>query len=487
MWENLRDWIASGATLLLIIEVLAVVSIAHAVMTVRTSQGTWAWAMALLFFPPLTVPLYWVFGRRTFFGYKQTMKEAAETHADLVEAIRTRISAYRSPLVSDDYGYGSVVEKLSPHRFTGGNQVDLLVDGEATFDAIFASIEAARDYVLVQFFIIREDELGEKLKQLLLRKAKEGVRVFLLYDEIGSHQLKRRTFQDVLRAAGVKVAAFQTTQGKSNRFQVNFRNHRKIVVVDGHEAYVGGHNVGDEYLGKSERFGRWRDTHVKVVGPAALSTQLVFVADWYWAERELLALNWETKDAGDAGSCQKGMSVLSLPTGPVGYIESGTLFILNAINRARHRLWITSPYFVPDEPVSYALQLAAFRGVDVRVMIPEKPDHKTVYLAGFSYLRGMDAAGVKMYRYQDGFLHQKVMLVDDHLASVGTMNLDNRSLRLNFEISMLVINREFCQKLEKMLEEDFDNCRRIDGRDYSEKSLPFRVAVRMARLMAPVL
>jgi len=475
---------ASGAILFLIAEGLAIVSIAHALMSVRTSQGTWAWAMALLVFPPLTVPLYWVFGRRIFHGYKQTLKEAAENHVDLAEAARTGIGAYRTPLVSAEYEYGSVVEQLSLHRFTGGNQVDLLIDGEATFDAIFAGIDSAKEYVLVQFFIIKEDDLGEKLKQLLLRKAEEGVKVYLLYDEIGSNKLKRRTYQDVLRAGGVNVTAFQTTQGKSNRFQVNFRNHRKIVVVDGREAYVGGHNVGDEYLGKSERFGHWRDTHVKVVGPAALSTQLVFVADWYWAERELLELNWTI---GDASSYQQGMTVLSLPTGPVGDIESGTLFFLNAINRAKHRLWIASPYFVPDEPLSYALQLAALRGVDVRIMIPEKPDHKMVYLAAFSYLKDMDAAGVKMYRYQDGFLHQKVMLVDDQLASVGTSNLDNRSLRLNFEVSILVLNKEFCLELEKMLEDDFRNCRRIDGRDYTEKKLPFRVAVRVARLMAPIL
>jgi len=484
VWEDLKDWAELGAILFLVAEILAVVSIAHAVMSVRTSQGTWAWAMALLFFPPLTVPLYWVFGRRNFHGYKQTMKEAAEGHADLVEAAQLGLENYRKPLVSEEYEYGSVVEKLSRHRFTGRNHVELLVDGEATFDAIFAGIESATDYVLVQFFIIKEDKLGEKLKQLLLKKAKEGVRVYLLYDEIGSHKLKRRTYQDVLRAGGVKVTAFQTTQGKSNRFQVNFRNHRKIVVVDGREAYVGGHNVGDEYLGESERFGRWRDTHVKVVGPAALSTQGAFMADWYWAERELLELNWEIEGVSDS---TQGMTVLSLPTGPVGDIESGTLFFLNAINRARHRLWITSPYFVPDEPVSYALQLAALRGVDVRIMLPEKPDHKTVYLAGFSYLRDMDAAGVKMYRYHDGFLHQKVMLVDDQLASVGTVNLDNRSLRLNFEISILVIDKGFCRDLEKMLEEDFRHCRRIDGRDYSEKKLPFRVAVRIARLFAPVL
>lgn len=484
MWEYLKDWFEFGALLFLIAEILALVSIAHAVMTVRTSQGTWAWALALLIFPIVTVPLYWVFGRRLFHGYKQTMKEAVEGHVNLIKAAQLGIATYRKPLVSEEYEYGSVVEKLSQHRFTGGNEVELLVDGESTFDAIFAGIESATDYVLVQFFIIKEDELGEKLKQLLLRKAKEGVRVFLLYDEIGSHKLKRQSYQDVLREGGVKVTAFQTTQGKSNRFQVNFRNHRKIVVVDGREAYVGGHNVGDEYLGKSERFGHWRDTHVKVVGPAALSTQLSFLADWYWAKREAIELNWEI---GEVGSYQQGMTVLSLPTGPVGDIESGTLFFLNAINRARHRLWITSPYFVPDEPVSYALQLAALRGVDVRVMLPEKPDHKTVYLAGFSYLRDMDAAGVKMYRYQDGFLHQKVMLVDDNLGSVGTSNLDNRSLRLNFEVSILVINKEFCRDLEKMLEEDFRHCRRIDGRDYSEKSLLFRVAVRVARLFAPVL
>ena len=484
MWHYLKEWAEFGAILFLIAEILALASIAHALMTVRTSQGTWAWAFALLFFPMVTVPLYWVFGRRLFHGYKQTMKDAAEGHADLVDTALLGVAAYRKPLVSEEFEYGAVVEKLSRHRFTGGNDVELLVDGEATFDAIFAGIESATYYVLVQFFIIKEDELGEKLKQLLLKKAREGVRVFLLYDEIGSHKLKRRTYQNVLRAGGVEVTAFQTTQGKSNRFQVNFRNHRKIVVVDGREAYVGGHNVGDAYLGKSERFGRWRDTHVKVSGPAALSTQLSFLADWYWAKREVLDLNWEI---GAVSSYQQGMTVLSLPTGPVGDIESGTLFFLNAINRARHRLWITSPYFVPDEPVSYALQLAALRGVDVRVMIPEKPDHKTVYLAGFSYLRDMEAAGVKMYRYQDGFLHQKVMLVDDHLGSVGTSNLDNRSLRLNFEVSMLVIDKGFCRDLEKMLEEDFRHCRRIDGSDYSEKSLPFRVAVRVARLMAPVL
>ncbi|MCF6313915.1 MAG: cardiolipin synthase [Verrucomicrobiales bacterium] len=485
MWEYYSERVALGALVIIIAEVLAVISIAHAIMRVRTSQGTWAWTFALLAMPWLAVPLYWVFGRRTFNGYKQSLRKAQREHGELLQQALDGITAHRSPLVSDFHEYGAVLEKLSRHRFTKGNQVNLLIDGDATFAAIFDEIEAAKNYVLVQFFIIKDDALGNELKDRLLKKAAEGVRVFVLYDEVGSHQLKHRQYKSELRAGGIQVTEFQTTRGKSNRFQVNFRNHRKIVVVDGRSAFVGGHNVGDEYMGRSERFGHWRDTHVRIVGPAALSCQLIFLSDWYWAVREIPDLNWKLsvneREEGES------MMVLPLPTGPIDEAEGGTLFVLNTINRAKQRLWIASPYFVPDESVSNALRLAAMRGVDVRIMIPEKPDHKMVYLAAFSYLEAMSKAGVKMYRYDKGFLHQKVMLADDHLASVGTVNIDNRSLRLNFELSIVVMDGDFCKQVEKMLEQDFRSCYAIDGTDYTCRSLPFRVVVRVARMFAPVL
>ncbi len=467
---------------IVIAELCALVSMVHAIIRARTAAGAWGWALGLFSFPFIAVPLYWIFGRKQFRGYRETLREVQEQREDLVEEIIDALEPHVSRLCGEEVRYGKLLEKISERYFTGDNSVDLLIDGEATFGAIFDAIEKAESYILVQFFIIKDDELGRELRDRLTAKVKEGVRVYVLYDEIGSHGL-RRSFVRSLRDAGIEVSEFQTTRGKSNRFQINFRNHRKIVVVDGKVAFVGGHNVGREYLGRSEKFGRWRDTHVAVRGPAVLMTQLVFLGDWYWATRRMVKLDWRPHYiAPDTGT-----TVLPLATGPVEDLEGGTLFFIHSINRARKRLWIASPYFVPDESVRVALQLAALRGVDVRIMLPERPDHKTVYLASFAYLQEMEAAGVRFFRYRAGFLHQKVMLVDDQLASVGTANLDNRSLRLNFELSMVVLGPEFCGRIERMLEEDFAECREIDGTDYTAKPLWFRALVRLARLAAPLL
>jgi cardiolipin synthase len=463
-------------------EVCALMSLINVIMRARTAAGAWGWGLALISFPFLAVPLYWVFGRRNFKGYRETLREGRTRHRNLAEHIREALEPHAGCLQGEQMRYGGVLETLSERNFTRDNAVELLIDGRETFDAIFSAIDSAVDYILIQFFIIRDDALGLELQRRLIEKSRLGVGVYLIYDEIGSHRLPG-SYVAALRESGVRVTGFQSTRGRSNRFQINFRNHRKIVVVDGREAFVGGHNVGDEYLGLSRGFGRWRDTHIRLRGPAVLATQLVFVGDWYWALREVPDLDWRPRFIAPS----EGMTVLPLATDPVEELERGTLFFLHTINRASHRLWIASPYFVPDEAVRAALQLAALKGVDVRIMIPERPDHKTVYLAGFSYLPEMEAAGVRVFRYGAGFLHQKVMLVDDQLASVGTANLDNRSLRLNFELSMVVLDEAFCRRVADMLEADFAECREVDGRDYTGKPLWFRVLVRLARLMAPIL
>lgn len=479
---GLSVWASLGALVVLTAEAAAVVSLVHVIMRARTAAGAWGWGLALISFPFVAVPFYWVFGRRNFRGYRETLREARLRHRDLVEEIVDALEPHVSCLAGEEIRYGEVLETLSERRFTRDNSVELLIDGERTFEAIFSAIDGAKDYILIQFFIIREDSLGLCLRDALTAKCRAGVRVYFLYDEIGSHRLSRG-YVETLRAAGVRVTEFQTTRGKSNRFQINFRNHRKIVVVDGREAFVGGHNVGVEYLGQSARHGRWRDTHVRVRGPAVLTTQLIFAGDWYWALREVPELEWHPRYMALAD----GMAVLPLATDPVEELERGTLFFLHAISRARRRLWIASPYFVPDEGIRAALQLAALRGVDVRIMIPERPDHRSVYLAGIAYLPEMAAAGVRVFRYQAGFLHQKVMLVDDQMASVGTANLDNRSLRLNFELSMVVLDPAFCREVEAMLAADFAECREVDGRDYTSRPVWFRVLVRLAKLMAPIL
>jgi cardiolipin synthase len=365
--------------------------------------------------------------------------------------------------------------------FTTPNEVQLLVDGEATFSAIFEAIDEARDYLLVQFFIIRDDGLGRELKDRLCRKAREGIRVYLLYDEIGSHSLSKAYVRE-LREAGVDVRPFWTTKGWRNRLQVNFRNHRKIVVADGRVAFVGGLNVGDEYLGRNPRVGPWRDTHARFEGPSVTCVQLAFLEDWYWASHEVPQLEWRPAPAREGRK-----RVLVLPTGPADALETCNLFFLHAIHSARERIWIVSPYFVPDHDILAALQLAALRGVDVRIMLPLKPDHKIVYLASFSYLSHLAMEGVGVFRYEPGFLHQKVLLVDDDLASVGTANADNRSFRLNFEISMVVADREFAGEVETMLERDFARCRRVTEEDYERRGLLFKLGVKIARLFSPLL
>jgi cardiolipin synthase len=304
--------------------------------------------------------------------------------------------------------------------------------------------------------------------------------VRFLYDEIGSAGLPR-AYLDQLRAAGVEVHEFHTRKGPRNRFQLNFRNHRKIVVVDGKVAWVGGHNVGDEYLSRDPKIGPWRDTHVRIEGPAALGAQLAFAEDWHWAAGSRLDLGWDPvpSNAGNA-------PVLILPSSPADALETANLMFIHAINSARERIWIASPYFVPDKPVTDALQLAGLRGVDVRILIPDKPDNPMAGLAAYSYVDDASRTGGKFYRYGAGFLHEKVMLIDHRTATVGTANFDNRSFRLNFEITAVISDPAFAAEVERMFEADFAQSRVMDPGEYDRKPWRFRFGVSLARLTGPV-
>jgi Phosphatidylserine/phosphatidylglycerophosphate/cardiolipin synthases and related enzymes len=334
--------------------------------------------------------------------------------------------------------------------------------------------------VLVQFFIIHDDTLGKALQQLLLRKAAEGVKVFVLYDRVGSHALPA-SYSQVLRDGGVEIHAFATRRGWFNRFQVNFRNHRKIVVVDGLTGFIGGHNVGDEYLGEHPQLSPWRDTHVQIGGPVLACLQESFAEDWYWATRQLPPLILPDTYPDNGVLCQ------ALASGPADPQETCSLFFLEAIHSATRRVWITSPYFIPDEAVFAALRLAVLRGVDVRILIPSRPDHRIVYAASSLFAFEAVRAGVRMFRYLPGFLHQKVVLVDDEVSAIGSANLDNRSFRLNFEITLLTVDRVFADQVEQMLLRDFDQAREITPEDSLDTHRLQQLGMRIARLISPIL
>lgn len=461
--------------------VLGLLSAVDAVMNTRTSQGAIAWGVSLVAFPYVAVPAYWILGRSRFKGYVTARRTGDAKLQVLGLTVGDSARAYYVPESElRNVEAGRAAQSLAGMPFLTGNSAQLLIDGDATFASIIDGIDAANDYILFQFFIVHDDDIGRLVKEHLLAKAKEGVRVYFLYDEVGSHDLPK-SYKDELRAAGAEVLDFHTRKGPGNRFQINFRNHRKVVVVDGHTTWIGGHNVGDEYLGRDPEFGHWRDTHVKIVGPAALAAQLSFVEDWHWATGNVLELNWTPVAAADGD-----MQVLILPSGPADRLETATLMFTHAINTAKNRLWIASPYFVPDEGIINALQLAGLRGVDVRILIPDKPDHFLVYMAAFSYLNETSETGVKFYRYLDGFLHEKAMIIDDLAVAIGTANFDNRSFRLNFEITAILGGEEFIGEVEQMFLADFAKSREMASDEYDAKPWYFKLGVKLARLTAPI-
>ncbi|HSH49948.1 MAG TPA: cardiolipin synthase [Halomonas sp.] len=460
-----------------LIHVVGVLSALHALMSSRTSQGAIAWIISLILMPYLAVPAYWVFGRPRFYGYV-----SARGHKDTV--LRRALAEYRACV--DPYLASSsspdilAVERLALMPLTRGNCCELLIEGEAVFESLFAGIEAAEDYVLVQFYILRDDALGQRLQRRLIAAAQRGVQVYLLYDEIGSHKLPRR-YLDRLTEAGALVTAFHSSRFGRHRFQINFRNHRKVTVVDGHWGWVGGFNVGVEYLGQHRHHGAWRDTHLKLTGPSVLGLQEAFWEDWHWATGDVLELEWTPR-----GSCVEDHRVVIVPSGPADPQETASLLVQHAIHSAQQRLWLTSPYFVPDRSVQDALRLAAMRGVDVRILLPERPDQLLVFLSAFAFLPDMIKAGIKVYRYQPGFMHQKVMLIDDEAASVGTVNLDNRSFRLNFEITAFLPDRSFAAMIERMLEADLAVSRQLHLAEINQRPYWRKLLSRAAYLLSPI-
>ena len=447
----------------------------RAISSARTSQGAVGWVVFLIAAPYLGVPLYLFLGHHKFKNYLVARRDSEEV-VEGVKAFQKANAPLNNPIFSVE-----AFEKISELPAARGNNMTLLIDGQATFDAIFGAIDAAESYILVQFYIIKNDALGRKLQDRLISAAKRGVTVRVLFDAVGCAKLPR-AYHQRLRDAGVHVVDPKETRGPKNRFQINMRNHRKTVVVDGKVGFTGGLNVGDEYIGLNPKFGDWRDTHVELHGPVVSQLQLIFAEDWHWATNEGLIedLEWVAPHATE------DMTAIIVATGPGDAMETGALFFFSAISMAKKRVWIASPYFVPDTDVLTALKHAALRGLDVRILVPEVIDQRIPWLAAYAFFDEIRLAGVQVWRYQSGFMHQKVVLVDDDFAAVGTTNLDNRSFRLNFEAMAAFFDPRPAAAMATMLENDFDRAILLD-KTLPEQPMRIRIGAPIARLFAPVL
>jgi cardiolipin synthase len=486
------------------IELVGLASAIHAALKVRTSQAAVAWAAGLVALPLIVVPLYWVFGRNRFGGYRAAIQQVATQHKASVEAVRRELM---TEMNADSASSDSPVARLADVLDTplsDGNVFELLIDGKAFFDSLLQQISSAENYVYAQFYTINDDTIGNQFADALCERAEAGISVRLLYDEVGCFRLPK-SYLLRLRSRGVEVQAFNTRQGWANRFQLNFRNHRKLLVVDGKRAITGGLNIGDEYLGHVSWASRWRDTAIRVDGPAARKLQAVFATDYYWATRhDLPEAVWSFDNGSETGgeflpgverkvlttfaTVKKPTGLAAVcATGPADQRPRATMMFATAAGAAEQRLWISSPYLVPDETCITALSMARARGVDVRILIPSKADQWLVYLAGFYYERVFESFGISVYRYDDGFLHQKCVLVDDRLALIGSTNLDNRSLHLNFELMLAADEPKLVEQVAEMLERDFASAKKTNKE--IEHLLPWyiRGGTIIARLFSPIL
>ncbi|MBD0381035.1 cardiolipin synthase [Paenibacillus sedimenti] len=464
-------------TLLLLISQAAIVLINE----YCRPQKAVAWLVILYIFPLIGFLLYYFVAKEYSCFYpvrhkdNRILEHLKEKLADRCK-IRLPIDLADQPIHQDE-GLHAILKNGNSLPITACNETTVYIEGEKAFDAMFESISLAKHHIHIEFYIIRDDNLGTRFQQLLIQKAQEGVEVRLLYDGIGCRKLGK-TFLEGLHNAGVETGCFFPLLSTFIDKRINYRNHRKIVVVDGEVGFIGGLNIGDEYLGNNSEIGYWRDTHFKIKGDAVLWIQYTFSTDWYEVKQQLLT----APEYYPVQESQGNEFVQIVKSGPD---ETILELIFSLIVSAKKRIYIETPYFVPDPSVLLALKTAAIRGVDVRIIIPAVPDSKLVYLASLSYVRELLQAGIRFYRYQKGFIHAKVIISDD-VACSGSTNMDMRSFTGQFEINAVFFDGKIVDRLLKEFNRDLGESEEVLLTEFEKWRKFQKMKEVFARLLSPL-
>ncbi|KAF5436874.1 cardiolipin synthase [Candidatus Methanophagaceae archaeon] len=478
--------------IIFVINVLFAIGIIFFERNRKNIGATFAWLAALFFIPVLGFVLYLIFGQ-TF--YKEKMfKVKAELDAkqkSLHKGQLEKLQEYKTtPSDNELNKYLAMTHMLLVSDMalvTGNNKIQVYTEGNDKFNALLDAIKNATQHIHIEYYIIRNDDLGNKIVAALAEKAKEGVEVRLIYDGLGCAKLPRKFFKELTDAGGQVAGFFERKIPLLNirvSYNKNYRDHRKIVVIDGTTGFVGGFNIGDEYLGKGP-LGYWRDTHLKINGQAVGMLQVRFFQDWSFVAKEVLDV--ETKYFPKEHEVTGGAAVQIVSCGPDTQWEPIKKGFIALINSATEFIYIQSPYFVLEESVMEALKIAALTGVDVRVMIPCKPDHPFVYWTSYANVGELLDAGARAYTYDNGFIHSKTVVVDELASSVGTANWDVRSFRLNFETNAFIYDREIAVVLKTAFENDIKQSTEITKQLYGERSTRIKIKESISRLFSAAL
>lgn len=451
----------------------------------RHPASTITWLIVLYVFPIIGFIFYFLFGRNYRKQRMFKQKEIQDEHAFIeIQSSKLRTENMLAKMGNEHQLLFKLAHRLGKTPISFDSKTEILTDGEETFAKIIKNLKKAETYIHLEYYIVRDDNIGTEIKDILIAKAKEGVEVRFLYDAVGSWKLSKKYIEE-LRNAGVKMVPFFPVKIPFFNNKINFRNHRKIIVVDGKIGFIGGLNIGDEYLGKDEYFGYWRDTHLWVRGEAVLSLHLIFLQDWYYmTDEKLLDEKYISVEKYDAPNFSGVQMVAGGPDHEWEVIKN--LFFAMIVS-AKKTIWISSPYFIPDEDILSALKIASLSGVDVKLIVPSSPDKKIVFYASRSYFPELLEAGVRVYTYQKGFMHSKVVIVDDELASIGTSNMDMRSFHLNFEANAFLYRTESLQQLVDDYLNDLEHSEEITLETFNERNLIERVVESMSRLLSPLL
>ncbi|HNX17177.1 MAG TPA: cardiolipin synthase [Methanoregula sp.] len=448
-----------------------------------------AWLTLLVFIPVAGFILYLVFGQN--FYRARLFRVKAGDDKEIQDRVSGQLSEVtRLETIKKDERKNKflrVIRTLLVNNrsiVTDNNNIEIYTNGHDKFKALFAAVEQAKEFIHVEYYYISPDRMGTQFAELLTKKAREGVEVRVLVDGLPFSIVPTSFWKPFIDAGGKKAVFFPGFLRFIN-IRFNNRNHRKIVVIDGKTAFCGGFNVGDEYVGEGvKKLGFWRDTHVKIDGDAAQLLELRFLMDWNYASEEQI----ETRDRYFPKSNSTGSAIVQIvSSGPDHQHNQIKLAYLQLINTASESIYIQTPYFVPDASLLDALRLAAQSGIDVKIMIPCKPDHMFVYAVNHAFIRDLLDAGVKAYTYDEGFIHAKTLVIDGVVASVGSANWDIRSFKLNFETNALIYDSGYAKKLKEIFEDDLKHSTEITPESLKKRPLTDKIWEPIARLFSPVL
>ena len=454
----------------------------------RSTNSIIAWILILYLAPYVGFIVFILIGRKmnnaNMFGFKNAELNTFKSYLNKNEE---KNKYNKESLYEKNKDMILALEAMDYSPYRNDNNVSMYSDGKLFFNELLESLKKAKKSINIEFYIFKNDDIGTKILNVLEEKAKEGVEVRLLYDSVGSRSLNRNVLNKLINEGG-KVGEFFPSWLKFININMNFRNHRKIVVIDNNVGFVGGFNVGDEYLGKDSKFGYWRDTHIKFTGSAVNDLNLRFLADWRYATKVEVSLE-EIFEANEENSNSNNVGMQIVSSGPnLSDKYEIKMAYLKMIQKAKKYLYIQSPYLIIDNSISDSLKLAAASGVDVKIMIPGKGDHPFVYWANLVYAGDLIKEGIRVFHYdKNAFLHAKTVVIDDEVCSIGTANMDTRSFELNFEVSSFIYSEKIAKEQKYEFENDMKRCEELTLEKYQNRSRIVKIKESLSRLFSDVL